>query len=139
MNIGNWIKQSRTSAGLTQAELGDFLGKTKANISSWENNLHYPSYEQMLKIAEATKWKIPLPGLQTYNSNFYWPFRNIETNDVSLLSKEDIEDIEALIQIKLQRIKSLKTEPNDVLKIFTHLSNKHQKALFDLLKSITNQ
>ncbi|WP_415832335.1 S24 family peptidase [Kerstersia similis] len=63
MSIGNWIKKVRAAAGITQTELGDRLGRTKANISAWENDAHEPSYAHVLAIAALVDWQLPPPGL----------------------------------------------------------------------------
>jgi len=53
-DIARWIRESRTSAGLTQSQLGERLECGKANVSSWEHGRHRPSPEQMKAIALAT-------------------------------------------------------------------------------------
>jgi len=63
MDIGTWIRQCRQHAKLTQTQLGEVMGKTKANVSGWENGLHSPSYEQIIRVAELTGWALPPPGL----------------------------------------------------------------------------
>lgn len=69
MQISKWIKDARGYAGLTQQQLGDALGVTKANVSAWENGRHEPSFDQLKKIAEETSYKESLPGLTTTISN----------------------------------------------------------------------
>lgn len=63
MNIGDWIKASREAAGIKQDELAERLGKTRGNVSAWENNRHEPSFAQILEIARITKHAIPIPGV----------------------------------------------------------------------------
>ncbi|WP_249354799.1 XRE family transcriptional regulator [Ralstonia sp. 3PA37C10] len=63
MDIGTWIRASREAAGITQDELAEKLGKTRANVSAWENERHAPSYPQILEIAKITKHAIPIPGI----------------------------------------------------------------------------
>jgi SOS-response transcriptional repressor LexA len=55
-----WVRKARNHAQITQEQLGEALGVTKANVSGWENGLHKPSYEQVLKISEVTGE--PQPG-----------------------------------------------------------------------------
>lgn len=69
MQISKWIKDARKHSGLTQQQLGDALGVTKANVSAWENDRHEPSFDQLKKIAEETAYKEPLPGLISAASN----------------------------------------------------------------------
>ncbi|RQS22429.1 helix-turn-helix domain-containing protein [Burkholderia sp. Bp8995] len=63
MDIGQWIKASRTAAGMGQEQLGSALGVTRGNVSAWENNRHEPSLGQVMQIRSVTKSAIPLPGL----------------------------------------------------------------------------
>ena len=61
MKINDWVRMARKSAGLTLAQLGDLLGKTKGNISQWENGKHEPSFHQMKKIAQIANCTLPIP------------------------------------------------------------------------------
>ena len=63
-DLGNWIKSAREYANLTQTNIGDLIGRTKANVSSMETGKHDPSYLQLLKIAQATKYPVPFPGIE---------------------------------------------------------------------------
>lgn len=62
MEIKLWIRAARKKADLTQEQLGEKLGVTKANVSSWETGRHKPSYEQIQRIAALSK--LPLPGTE---------------------------------------------------------------------------
>lgn len=42
MTMGERIKELRESRGLTQAQLGDIVGKTDKAVSTWENNAYKP-------------------------------------------------------------------------------------------------
>lgn len=90
MNIGDWIKQCRTVAGLNQTQLGEALNVGKANVSAWENNRHEPSYTQMLKIAEVGKHRCPLPGLPAGD----WPFENVARERFDQLTDNQRKGIE---------------------------------------------
>lgn len=59
MELNEWIKAARTKAELTQAQLGEYLGVSKANVSGWENGRHTPSYSQLLNISTVTGAKLP--------------------------------------------------------------------------------
>lgn len=50
--IGDKIKQLRTTAGMTQLELAKKLSLTKSVISAYENGLRLPSYDVLIKIAQ---------------------------------------------------------------------------------------
>lgn len=57
--IGDYIVCARKRAKLTQTQLGDILGVTKGNVSSWENANHLPSIPQLRRISEVTGEPIP--------------------------------------------------------------------------------
>ncbi|EON11936.1 LexA family transcriptional regulator [Pandoraea sp. SD6-2] len=64
MNIGQWIRASREAAKLTQEQLAEQLGKTKSNVSGWENGRHEPSFGQIKEIARITGYAIAIPGIE---------------------------------------------------------------------------
>lgn len=49
--IGERIKQLRRQKGISQIELAHHLGVSKSVISSYENAVHFPPYDILLKIA----------------------------------------------------------------------------------------
>ncbi len=55
MNFGNRLKTLRIKKKLTQQQLADLLGLTKSVISAYENGLHYPAYDVLIKIARIFK------------------------------------------------------------------------------------
>jgi transcriptional regulator with XRE-family HTH domain len=63
MNLAQWLKRSRESAGLTLEEIGDVVGRSKGAISQWENGRTEPSYWQVLAIYERTNRAVELPAL----------------------------------------------------------------------------
>ena len=50
-DFGLLLKRLRQKRGWTQAELADLVGVHKDMISSYENNLKFPSVERLKKIA----------------------------------------------------------------------------------------
>lgn len=42
MKIGQIVSEKRKEKGLTQQELADFVGVSKASVSKWENDMTYP-------------------------------------------------------------------------------------------------
>ena len=52
-NLGAAIKEFRKKANLTQDQLADKLGTTKAAISRYESGKRTPRYDQIIQIAEA--------------------------------------------------------------------------------------
>ncbi|VVD95940.1 peptidase S24 [Pandoraea iniqua] len=60
MELKQWVRDARTKSGMTQTQMGDALGVSKANISAWENGHHEPSWSQMLKIRSMTGMPLPI-------------------------------------------------------------------------------
>lgn len=54
-----WVKAARAKAGLTLEQLGELVGRTKANVSHWEKGKHSPSYAQMLVLSRVTGHPLP--------------------------------------------------------------------------------
>jgi XRE family transcriptional regulator, fatty acid utilization regulator len=52
--LGKRIRQARTRAGLTQAELGERVGATAAQVWQWEAGRRKPTPENRTWIAHAT-------------------------------------------------------------------------------------
>ena len=50
--IGDFLRQQRELAGLTQGELARQTGITQAAISRWEDNLRVPNIETCIKLAD---------------------------------------------------------------------------------------
>ena len=61
MKIGNLIRLLRTADNLSQTELAEFLGISRANLSQIENGHKDPGLPVLRKIAEY--FRIPLPVL----------------------------------------------------------------------------
>ena len=49
--MGERIRQLRCQRNLSQIELARQLGVSKSVVSSYENNVHFPPYDVLLKIA----------------------------------------------------------------------------------------
>jgi len=116
MSIGQWIKEARRVAGLTQTELGEKLGRTKGNISAWEKDAHEPSFTQILEIARLINWDPPPPGLgkpQKIQTNLtaepaqekaLWPFPSIPEDQVRKLSPAQISALEGAIALAIAQM-----------------------------------
>lgn len=50
--IGDFLRQQRELAGLTQGELARQTELTQAAISRWEDNLRIPNIETCIKLAD---------------------------------------------------------------------------------------
>ncbi|WJH35580.1 helix-turn-helix transcriptional regulator [Paenibacillus aurantius] len=52
MKDGNRIAQLRSARGLTQGELAEKVGVTRASLSHYENNRREPDWDTLLKLAD---------------------------------------------------------------------------------------
>ena len=55
INFGKRLKNLRTTNNLTQAQLANELGITKAVISAYENDLRMPSFDILILMAKKFK------------------------------------------------------------------------------------
>ena len=55
IEFGNILKNLRQEKGITQTDLGNLIGATKAVISKYENSLSYPPYDILIKMSEIFK------------------------------------------------------------------------------------
>ena len=93
-DIAVWVKEARQHAGLSQDVLGERLGKSKGNVSAWENGRHEPSFRQMAQISAITGW--PLPGEVTVSLGEGTPAGLVDpdvlTGVVAILKKLSLAD-----------------------------------------------
>ena len=98
MGLKEWVKAARLHGRLTQDQLGDRLGFTKGNVSSWENGRHEPSYGTLIKIIEVTGFGETLPGLDApITIKTKWPFRKISEEKIEALDPLDLAEIEGVV------------------------------------------
>ena len=55
VNLGKKLRGLRISNNLSQAQVAERLGVTKTLVSSYENDLRQPSYENLLKLSRLFK------------------------------------------------------------------------------------
>ncbi|EPD38254.1 hypothetical protein HMPREF9701_03738 [Delftia acidovorans CCUG 274B] len=60
MKLKDWIKAARLHQKWTQEELGEAIGRTKANVGHWENGKHEPKFDLLVSIARATGFPPPV-------------------------------------------------------------------------------
>ncbi|ARP89802.1 hypothetical protein CAL14_05460 [Bordetella genomosp. 9] len=110
MDIKSWIKAARLHAGFTQTQLGEPLGVSKGNVSAWEKGRHEPSFEQLVRIAEVTRYEEPLPGLSSTSTPARapapkaeppWPFPGVPPAVIRSLSDAQIGRLEGAILLAL--------------------------------------
>lgn len=51
-NFSEILKKLRKSNGLTQKELGERIGLSKAVVSKYENGMGYPTFDTLIRIAK---------------------------------------------------------------------------------------
>lgn len=52
LNIADNIVCLRHDKKITQEQLAEFIGVTKASVSKWENGVSYPEIDKIIKISE---------------------------------------------------------------------------------------
>ncbi len=62
MDFKDWIRTARKNIGWTQEQLGEAVGRTKANIGHWETGKHAPSAEQLVQVSQVTGYPLPEMG-----------------------------------------------------------------------------
>lgn len=71
VNLGKKLKSLRLAENWTQQQVADRLGVTKTIISSYENDLRQPSYENLIKLAKlfkvSTDWLLDNHQASTYD------------------------------------------------------------------------
>ena len=60
MRGGELIREARTRAGLTQAELSERTGRDRSVIARWEQGAVAPSLESLLELIDACGFELPL-------------------------------------------------------------------------------
>lgn len=105
MKLNEWIKAARQYKELTQDQLAEQLGLTKANISAWEVGRHEPSFGNLIKIVQITGFEIPLPGLDTpIVTESDWPFRKVSKEKVENLGGHNQAGLEAAILLSAAQL-----------------------------------
>ena len=107
MKIGNLIRLLRTADNLSQAELAELLGISRANLSQIENGHKDPGLPVLRKIAE--HFNVPLPVLladETDEDSEINQMLNKMLGDVLLMRKSWKEDKSRKGKVKEQTRKS---------------------------------
>lgn len=52
-SIGEYIRNRRHNLGLTQSQLADKCGLAHVSVARFETDVHYPSLDSMILLAEA--------------------------------------------------------------------------------------
>lgn len=103
MDMKEWIRAARLHAKLTQQQLGDSMSMSKGNVWAWEKGNHEASLAQLIKIAEITGFREPLPGTparpETKSDEIgaQWPFASVSQTKVQALSESDKSRLDAAL------------------------------------------
>lgn len=65
MTSGMLIREARLLAGLSQGELGERVGRDRAQIARWERDAVQPSFETLRELVRACGYDLTL-GLEPY-------------------------------------------------------------------------
>jgi transcriptional regulator with XRE-family HTH domain len=63
------LRQARSRAGLTQAELGRRIGRPQSQIARWENGMVEPSLETLRRLVRACGLELTV-GLANYDDSY---------------------------------------------------------------------
>ena len=83
------IKRLRQEKHMTQAELAQRVGVTKAMISAYETEIRYPSYDVFVK----------LTYVLGVSADYLLGLSRERTLDISGLTEEEAETVAALVQL----------------------------------------
>lgn len=103
--IGSRIKKIRLSQGLTQHDLAERIGVTEKQISKIETGVHYPKFDNFIKILEALNIT-----MREFASTGDFESGNVRRNIMKVINKANEEDLQYfLLLIKnIERIKNKK-------------------------------
>lgn len=59
VEIKEFVRKARKKLELSQEKLGEQMGCTKQNVSSWERGVHHPSYAQLRELSDRSG--VPMP------------------------------------------------------------------------------
>lgn len=65
MTSGMLIREARLLAGFSQGELGELVGRDRAQIARWERDAVQPSFETLRELVRACGYDLTL-GLEPY-------------------------------------------------------------------------
>lgn len=113
--IGQRIKQLRTKSSLSLQELADLVGKSKGNISGYENNKYEPTAQTIISIARyfgvSTDWVLNGEEFQNQNEESQDNEKSVSISELEtdilemfrLLDERDKEDVFESIRSKYDR------------------------------------
>ena len=112
MTLGDWIREERKKAGLTQGELAERIGVTSATITRYEKGQREPNYSQLLKIEKVLNAR---PGSVWHNREISDTVRDAYTEEkvISIIKRLNVSGkfIVGQLAESLSRVPALQKEP----------------------------
>ena len=89
VDLGKRLKSLRKAANLTQAQIGERIGVRKTVISSYENDLRQPSYDNLVKLANL--YKVSTDWLLGNTKSGTFDFSNLTDEQAALVANMIME------------------------------------------------
>jgi transcriptional regulator with XRE-family HTH domain len=103
MEIKDWVRAARAHKGWTLQQLGEAVGRTKANVGHWESGKHSPSFAQLVQISDATGFPMPQAGTMAQQQLAERP-DGATLQWITHEHRRLIDDLEALIPEEAEQI-----------------------------------
>lgn len=123
MSINENIKNFRTFRDISQQQLADYLGVSKASVSNWERAASIPDADSCGKICKMLK--------VTPNELFGWE----KCKEYEAWKTKVVESTERLNQI-YQKINDMKKEAEAIEKDIASLDKIEEQSSFEIIKNI---
>lgn len=134
--IGQRIKYLRISRGLSLQELAELLGKSKGNISGYENDKFEPSAKTIISLAKyfeiSTDWILNGVSFQNQNLGSDMEIRNNSFSNSSNITESDYP--EKIQESKNSITSNLSEIENDIIGMFRQLDERDKEDVFDSIK-----
>jgi transcriptional regulator with XRE-family HTH domain len=83
VNLGDRLKKSRNNIHLTQNQVAERIGKTKAAISSYELNIREPDLTTLMKLAAL--YKVSVDSLLGLEKGEYLEVSGLSPKQISII------------------------------------------------------
>lgn len=117
--IGERLRTRRKELNITQMEIQKELGISSGNLSGIENGRVYPSASALIGLSKilhcTTDWILKGDSLNIENHSFSQN-EDFLLNGFRTLSIEDQEEMLAILQIKMEKRKTVKGEAKGMVK-----------------------
>ena len=113
--LGNRIRELRTKYNLTQAELANQVGVSKATVTAYEGDLRQPSYDVLIKLANV--FRVSIDSLVLNRSEHILDVSDLEPEQINrvkdyikYIKEDELLDIlrsdEMIDEDKLKKIRN---------------------------------